>query len=313
MIHFLRKYLKCLGIILLGVLLYNIDYGLIREIFSRAETDLLIFAGLLNFLFIFVKSVRWYVIIISQKIEVSFLSAIKIYHAGSYFSIITPAKLGELIKIDFLREFCGIRHSSGFLFIIIDRVLDLIVLLTLFFFLSLKVYIADLFMAILVISSIFILIILSFFSRRIRTICRKYLLFVPFVERIPAEYRSKAEELWNLIKRSSPSGYFPAVLLTILSYCSLFGGSLALSKGLGLPLDFLEVAYCVTTANLVALIPISILGIGTRDLAMIMLFSNFGLEREAALTFSFGYLLLNLIFCHILGCFWFHQGKIRKA
>lgn len=73
-----------------------------------------------------------------------------------------------------------------------------------------------------------------------------------------------------------------------------------LAKSVGLHLPFLFLAVSVTIAGLVTMIPISYLGIGTRDIILIGLFSFFNISQETTIVFS-GLILSTYVVMAILG------------
>ena len=67
-----------------------------------------------------------------------------------------------------------------------------------------------------------------------------------------------------------------------------------LAKGVGLNIPFLYFAISVTIAGFITLIPISVSGIGTRDAALILLFTPFLIPKEQIIVFSALILLMSL-------------------
>jgi hypothetical protein len=68
------------------------------------------------------------------------------------------------------------------------------------------------------------------------------------------------------------------------------------SRSLVLPLSLWQAGACFCLSTLFTLIPVSVAGIGTRELAMVYLFSCLGLPSEQAVAFSF--LLLGFLLTH---------------
>ncbi len=59
-----------------------------------------------------------------------------------------------------------------------------------------------------------------------------------------------------------------------------------IALSLGLPLSFFDVALISVLMAIVTFLPISIAGLGTREAAVVYLFSLFGLDKETAVLFS---------------------------
>ena len=64
-----------------------------------------------------------------------------------------------------------------------------------------------------------------------------------------------------------------------------------LAIGLNIPVSFFYLASCVSISNIISLLPVSVSGIGTRDVLLIALFSQVGLSAESAVGFSFMFLV----------------------
>jgi uncharacterized membrane protein YbhN (UPF0104 family) len=78
-----------------------------------------------------------------------------------------------------------------------------------------------------------------------------------------------------------------------------------LTKGLNLELSFFQVVLIMTITSLITLIPISFLGIGTRDAGLLAVFNFFGHTPEQAVALSMALLLLRIAIVFIGAVFWF--------
>jgi uncharacterized membrane protein YbhN (UPF0104 family) len=103
-----------------------------------------------------------------------------------------------------------------------------------------------------------------------------------------------------------------SLLLTIIAYGFVYYRYYLLLVTLNLDLPFGIWFGGVTIATFVSLIPISIAGIGTRDIVLIGVFGSVGIEPEKAVAFSLLILLL-LVFNGVIGLFlWFKNPLIPK-
>ncbi|MBA7640673.1 hypothetical protein ES703_48344 [subsurface metagenome] len=82
------------------------------------------------------------------------------------------------------------------------------------------------------------------------------------------------------------------LLITIFAYIIFYTQGYLIAKSLSIPVSFFYLVFCLSLASLVALIPISIFGIGTRDATLIVLFSTQGLTEEAAVSLSLALLFV---------------------
>ena len=111
----------------------------------------------------------------------------------------------------------------------------------------------------------------------------------------------KLEQLVASFRKSSNfSKYFTVLALsTVLAFGVNLLRFYCLLAALGLTMPILYFVVGMAFASLVGLLPISVAGIGTRDVALILVFQHVGLTSEQAIAFSmcilFVFYLLNLL------------------
>ena len=90
-----------------------------------------------------------------------------------------------------------------------------------------------------------------------------------------------------------------------------------LAEGLHLELSFFQVVLIMTITSLIAFIPISFLGIGTRDAGLLAVFSFFGHTPEQAVALSMALLLLRIAVVFMGAVFWFGDppplGELKES
>ena len=92
---------------------------------------------------------------------------------------------------------------------------------------------------------------------------------------------------------------------SILAFGLYFMSIYFLTKGLNLELSFFQVVLIMTITSLITLIPISFLGIGTRDAGLVAVFAFFGQSPEQAVALSMALLLLRIAIVFMGSVFWF--------
>ncbi|HUT78183.1 MAG TPA: lysylphosphatidylglycerol synthase domain-containing protein, partial [Polyangia bacterium] len=75
-------------------------------------------------------------------------------------------------------------------------------------------------------------------------------------------------------------------LLTLGAYAVLFAGAALLAMSLGIEVTAVEAGLLLGLANLVALVPVTVAGVGTRDAVFVLAFPALGLTEAQALAFS---------------------------
>ncbi len=98
---------------------------------------------------------------------------------------------------------------------------------------------------------------------------------------------------------------FPAYTLSVAGFLLYFLCVHMLNLGLGIDLSYSQIILVMVITSLIAALPISFLGIGTRDIALITVFSWFERSAEQAVSLSLALLLLRLVIMLMGSFFWY--------
>jgi len=293
----IKIFLQILGPLIFIYILSKIDYQILFEEIKLLKWYFLVLAAGLMIFEIVVRSLRWRTILLSLNINISKLSSIKLHWLGIFIGIITPGRFGELIKVYFLKK-RSYNIFRSFFSIILDRTIDILILLffgLLIFFFFLKdigIYIIP-FGLILLLVIIFIFLLID---------QRSYLhkLFGRFVQKIlHVEFKNYSRftfsKFWQGIKGLKKKDVIYFFIYLIVSWCLYFLVRYVIALSLGLDLSFINISIISILVAIVTILPISIAGLGTREAAVIYLFSLFGLSKEMALLFSLLILTIDIL------------------
>lgn len=298
-----NKYSFALGIILFLIILAKTDMKSIIENITHVNLLYLILALLLVFPMFTIKALCWNYIKRRQGIKYSLKDSLIMYWSGMSAGFITPGRIGELTKALYLKK-DGYSFGKSFVSVFLDRVSDL-------FFLGLFVTIGLFFLFIDITKQIYFILLIVFLMAIIiiSAIKKKWLNRVLksfFRVIIPNEYKNSwetnSQEFLNDIKTYNIKNYLIIFLITLFSYSFYYLQMYLLAKGCNLNIPFLYLAFSLTVAGLITLLPISVSGIGTRDAALILLFSSFAISTEQVITFS-SLIVLTSLFTMIIGIF----------
>jgi uncharacterized protein (TIRG00374 family) len=115
-------------------------------------------------------------------------------------------------------------------------------------------------------------------------------------ERLSQGYRDFAAGLRNL-----PVGTLAwALLLTGLAWAANFSAVYLLGLSLGFDVPYLSLVCMAAACSLVTLLPVSVLGLGTRDVALIVMLAPYGVASSGAIAFST--LILSMLLCNGVLC-----------
>ncbi len=304
--------IRWVGIALFALLLLSLDWPRIFNLMEDVKLGWLLLAGAFNLLFVLTKAVRWHSILRVQHISYNFWRAIRVYQAGTFFALITPGRVGEVVKISFLKRELGIQHRIGLANVIMDRLLDLFTLsFTAIVFVLWHNAPAEFLWPVILFCLTSVALTLAIFARKSVHGLLSLLNTIPIVKNLLSSRIAAIEDLRKeLVGLWRPLLIVP-VLYSFAAYLLVYAGSYFLSVAQGIQITPMQCAYCIAVTNVVALIPVTISGIGTRDLSMVYLFSSFGLLREQAVFFSFGYLIVSLLFASAPGAvFWFLESSV---
>lgn len=290
-----KNILQLIGITIFIVILFRVDIAKSFQIIYNANLWLVFLACTLVLPITALKSCRWQYLLKIQNIKsLSFWDTFLIYFVGLFWGNITPGKLGGFSKILYLKEK---KHSLGksLYSVLFDYLFDLITIvilgclgMLLFFsiFQEVLIYICIGF-------GIFLLglLIYLFKKQKFNNLLKKTLFSL-----IPETYRQKTNVNISDFKVALSSltiaKFLINLVLSLFIWLFYFFQVYILALALGLEINFFYLAGAIAIASFLSLIPITISGIGTRDLVFVTLFSQFNIIQEKSITLSLGILFL---------------------
>lgn len=287
---------RLIGVALFLYILSNIDFRLLAEQLSEVNILYLIIGFILTLGVAVIKALRWRSILESLGIFISKFLSIKLYWLGLYVGIITPGKVGEVIKVYFLKA-KGFSPAKSLLSIIIDRLSDMFVIVALgiivaFFYLRFmapQIIILSLAIILLLWLLYCILNRKSRFSKLLDDFFKKNLndkLYGHFV----LFFRACLE-----LKNIKLEYIAASLMYLIFSWIFYYGANYMIALSLHIDISPMLLLAAIVAAIVASLLPISIAGIGTRDVSLIYVFSLASISRETAIIFSFFVLVIDLL------------------
>ncbi|MCX6175434.1 MAG: lysylphosphatidylglycerol synthase transmembrane domain-containing protein [Ignavibacteriales bacterium] len=287
-----KKYIKwfqIFGIILFIIILTRLDFGRIENQLIHFKWVWLSVYALSLILMLLFKVLRWGTALSRQGINYSISKVFAINAITSFWGIVTPGRLGEFGKVLFLQK-DNYSFAKSSVSIIIDRLYDITILLFLGIF-SLVYFFSLLDPNIGIFVTIFILIIgclilIYFLKKDLRDLLKKAVKFFLSKEK----YNKLAKE-WNIFKSDFgtvfSSTIVPMFLYSILAYLCYYVQIYVVALGFGVNISFIYLGLCSSLAALISLIPISIGGLGTREVVFLFLLSKVSISSETAVLISF--------------------------
>ena len=240
------------------------------------------------------KAYRWRYILSIHKIKSSLKDSYLIYMSGLFVGILTPGRLGDFIKILYLKN-DGVSTIKATFISFVDRIFDLgfLLLLGIFYtiFLS-KVFSIQSYTLFMIVVS---LLILFFAVKLLREekIKKLSLKFVPSTYQ--PLFSTGFKELKSDFKNYNLITFSILTLLTVFGWCIYITVIYGLTKSINLPIPLFYVGAFFVFSTLVTFIPITVAGVGTRDLVLIAMFTRLGYLKEEAIAFSMLILIIYLL------------------
>ncbi len=294
----LRKYIGIIGIFLFIIILLNLN---LSQLLSTVFSANLILVGLslipMGFMLL-IQSFKWKNILDNSGIRISFKDTTIMFLIGYYYGSITPGKIGDFIRAKFLSNHNDISVGFSFSTVFLDRISDLIVIVyigfigIIFLFFTYNIFIMPVYLL-----AVFFLASVIFFSILFNEKLLTKIITTIFFRFLPEKIKSLIDPHVNdfttnlkiLLKNKKillQTLIFSAVIWSITA----LGGYLLLLS-LRTDVSYLFVLFVIVISSLISLIPVSINGLGTRELTIITLFSIIQLSPEVAFGFSL------MIFC----------------
>ncbi len=286
-----------LGIALFAVILLKVEINDVFESFKRIDLMYGLSVMVILIAFTFVKGLRWRTIVAQQGINVSVMRSFRIYSASLYLGFITPGKIGDFAKSLYLIG-RGMPIGRSIYSSFLDRLLDL-VFLVITGYAGILVFPGIFENQVLVGTLLFIVIVtvscLVFWRRELlKKVARKFASSV-----IPERYRQGLDsgftQLLDEFKSLEPAGMVRIVLLTLLAWIMHYSVFIILAQAFVAEVSIRIIIIAISVSIFTSLLPVSISGLGTRELVLILIFGSVGFSKESAVTFSLSFIAIYII------------------
>lgn len=226
-----------------------------------------------------IKSLRWQAIISAEGYHYSPSKAFSAYMASYSLGVVTPGRLGELLKVYNLRkDQPGIDVVMAFRTVVLDRLFDMFFLVwfglagVIFYFKPVGEIKAP---SALLISFILAFAGLIFGNLILKVVRGKY-----FKANAALQFLQSCTKTMLSINSIKPW------LTTAIAYAIYFAGIKMLFMALNIPINLLETGFIISLIGLILLLPISVAGFGTREAGLVYLLSFYAIDPEIAISFS---------------------------
>lgn len=283
-----------LGIALLGLVGAQVDLGKVVDYAGQLGPLDLVLATAALCLQHLLKGKRWHLILASQHLGYGFGEALRMYWSALFIGVVTPGRLGELSRLLYLKQ-DGVRLGQGMAGVVVDRALDLVVLVV---------------MVALGAGSCLTTAMAGLLPAREQ-------LMRLSAHLLPHQARRAIGEGWDdlvaglrlfLAARRELAG---SIIITCLSWGLYVQLVHVLVSAMGLKFTLGLTAFFIGVSGLAAMVPVSLAGIGTRDVLLVGLAGMTGRPKEEGLVFSACILLLHVLTALVGAAGWLPGRRLR--
>lgn len=309
----LRWLLRLIGPALLILFIATSDLGRLVEILRDARLWPILLSLLLLPPFLILKSWRWSRLLREMGIPLPLPTACALYMVGIFYGATTPGQAGDLLKAVYIRD-RGHPMPPALLSVVIDRLFDLLLMAATatigIFALGRLLPTRELQNAVVVLMAIGLAVVTALLVARGPRQWALTVVLPKIAPRLKATLDRWNSQLAALTLRPRLIGELS--LVTVASAFFTFYRLWLLFAALGL--DRVPLYVVVGISALIAVLqvlPISIGGVGVRDVALVAALAPYGYDQEQALTLSALFLLINVqhIIVGFIVSFWYPLGS----
>lgn len=280
-----------------------VDFRQVWSILKKIDLLVLLCSFLSVLIVLLTKAWRWKYILDKQQIQITFKGALSFYLSSVYIGLLTPGRVGEFGKAVMINKRCA-SYGKSFFGVFLERAMDLAILLSLTLWGLPKFFWDDnkvdywYYYALVILTAIGVLAII-WYLRPLRILERFS------SKKIIAGILSGWSDFKGEFVKIPPAKYLFFGLLSSIGWFLYFLILFFLTVEINIHLTFLDVIQLAAISSVVAILPVSYLGLGTRDATLIYLFSVIHLGSSAAIAFSCLFLLIYFFTFVICAISWF--------
>lgn len=294
---------RLIGVVLFIVICSRIDLAGLRDALKDVDLKLLLITILLSLLIGVVKSSRWKGLLNLQDIYPnSFSEVTRVFFIGCFLGTVTIGRLGELARVTYLKKKVQtFNYVGAIISVLVDRLLDIVLLLIV----SLlgMLFISKIYFIVLMSVGLLSFLCLYFFWIK-RNLLMKF--FVKTINNIISKYSKdfaglEASYLISKLNGLRKKEMLFAVTRTLGAWGIFYLVLFLMAKASHIQINFFYLISIVSATMFLSMMPISIAGIGVRDVVLIFFFQRVNLSSEQAVAFSILHLLVFLLVPSFIG------------
>jgi len=287
------RYFALLGLILFAYIIYRVGLSEIYTVILQIDKVYFAVAMLMTFLVVAIKGFKWWLVIKAHNVKYPLLKTIKVWLIGAFVGTLTPARAGEFIKIFYINEKTSTGRALSTVFV--DRVIDMFALFVLTFLgmFSLFIWFGAVYTYIFIAIGIGVIVLLLLMNKKAMKFVVKPIINTIIPKGKQHHFKNSFDDFYTAIsqlkkKKATLAGI---LILTLGIWVVSISQGYLMIRALGLPVSFTFFLAIAPIVILITVLPISVIGLGTRDASLIFFFSLLGISAASAV----GYALLDVL------------------
>lgn len=290
--------LRYVGVLLFIVLIVYAGPRRIAQVIQHAQPVWLLVAFLLNIPQLGLKALRWFLLVRWQGLHLAYSRALLAYFGSLLLGFLTPGRLGDMAKAITLKYESGTSLAHGLSSVIMDRVFDLYLLLTIGTIAIIRFAVVGSVLSWSTFVGICILSLLPLFllHPQIARWAGQLLVHLVVVRRQGEMLNERVNQFATGLEVLTPVRILQCAGLTIASYLLFFLQCLCCAWALNFGVRFLDLALLMSATNFFSLLPITVSGLGTREACLIYFLARVQPPQPVPTAVTFGMALFLVLF-----------------
>jgi uncharacterized protein (TIRG00374 family) len=286
----IRKIIICAGIILFVYILSTMDLWVISTIFTSIGLLYIILCSFASLPIVLLSNYQWQILLKHHRIRCDYKTSLKNILIGYFYGFITPGGIGGYTRVVYLHDATGVPLNKCMSNIVLFNTIDYLSLLLIGlmggFTLAIRfpqLYAFELIIIILigiVLALVYLFLIRKGTLHYVFNVLLRSSFLHPYKEKFNGSIQQFYEDMPQL------RHIFIPFILSLAGWMLRFVEFYLIAQLFSVSIPIFFFIAIVAIGDIVASLPISIYGLGTREVTLIGLFSLFNIPSENVLSLS---------------------------
>lgn len=290
---------RLLGLVLFIYILSQVNFPQLIALFRQMDYSYYLLGLCFLIPGLLVRILRLKILLNAATINIPFKSMGAILLKGIFLGVVTPGRLGELWQAKYLTDVSGAPIGKGLYAVLMDRIIDIIVVITIAMIASLSLSLFEPTKTVtIIISMLLIFVIVTGYFLLKRRYARGLIgtiteVFIP--QFLKEKVKFFGNEFFKSLRELNRKTFIKALGCGFLYYLVAVFIYYFMALSLKIPIPFWFLFLIVSIIWLILMVPVTVLGLGTREASYILLFSLLGVSSSQAVAFSLLILSVNIV------------------